>query len=163
KCLLCRSCVAVWQTGAGLPCPGRAPSVRPHGEARMANLGQKGGVYHARFRLRGREYKKSLKTRDESAARAACHLIELTLHRLHTGQLRLPGDVDPGDFVVSGGTLTRPAEPGPPPDPAPPLPSTRALIDGYTAAQKNLLAPSYHYSQAMHLRHLLRHLGARAD
>ena len=37
------------------------------------------------------------------------------------------------------------------------------MIDGYTAAQKNLLAPSYHYSQAMHLRHLMRHLGGLAD
>ncbi len=58
----------------------------------MANIGQKGGVFHVRFRLLGREYKKSLKTRDESAARAARHLIELTLHRVHTGQLQLPPD-----------------------------------------------------------------------
>ena len=61
----------------------------------MANLGQKGGVFRARFRLGGKEYKKSLKTRDESAAKAALHLIDLTLHRLHTGQLRAPVGVDP--------------------------------------------------------------------
>src|SRR5205823_10990530 len=119
----------------------------------MANLGLKGGVYHVRFRLRGKEYKKSLKTRDESAARGALHLVELTLHRLHTGQLRVPERVDPGDFVVSGGTLVEPAEPEAPAGPAPSLPSTRELIGLYTAAQKNLLAPSYHASQGMHLRH----------
>jgi hypothetical protein len=43
------------------------------------------------------------------------------------------------------------------------LPSTRQIADEYTESVKNLLAPSYHYSQAMHLRHLLRHLGGVAD
>jgi hypothetical protein len=75
----------------------------------MANLGKKGDVYCVRFRLGGKEYKKSLKTRDASAG-AALHLIELTLHRLHTGQLQAPDRVDPGDFVVSGGTLLTPVE-----------------------------------------------------
>lgn len=127
----------------------------------MANLGKKGEFYCARFRFRGKEYKKSLKTRDESAARGALHLIELTLHRLHTGQLRVPERVDPGDFVVSGGTLTEPVERAPEPEPAPPLPATRELIDLYTTALKTLAAPSYHSSQAMHLRHLLGHLGPK--
>jgi integrase len=129
----------------------------------MANLGKKGEVFCVRFRLRGKEFKKSLKTKDESAARGALHLVELTLHRLHTGQLRVPERVDPGDFVVSGGTLTEPAERAPEPEPAPPLPATRELIDLYTAALKPLAAPSYHSSQAMHLRHLLRHLGTKGD
>lgn len=128
----------------------------------MANLGKRGDVFCARFRLRGKEYKKSLHTRDEPAARAALHLVELTLHRLHTGQFHVPDRVDPGDFVVSGGTLTEPAELTPPAEPAP-LPSTRELVDLYTTAIKTLVAPSYHASQAMHLRHLMRHLGGRAD
>ncbi len=129
----------------------------------MANLGQKGGVYHVRFRYRNREYKKSLKTRDPSAAAAARHLVELTLHRLLTGQARVPDGVDPGDFVVSGGTR---AAPGPTPaSPAAlaPVPSTRELAAGFGDAQRPLIAASYHSSQAMHLRHLLRHLGDRAD
>ncbi|MCE9567783.1 MAG: tyrosine-type recombinase/integrase [Planctomycetes bacterium] len=129
----------------------------------MANLGHKDGVFHVRFRFRGKEFKKSLKTKDESSARAALHLIELTLHRLHTGQLQVPEAVDPGDFVVSGGMLLEPIQPAIASEPAAPLPTTRELIDLYTASQKNLLAPSYHASQAMHLRHLLRHLGKRGD
>lgn len=129
----------------------------------MANLGKKGDTFCVRFRLRGKEFKKSLKTRDESAAKAALHLVELTLHRLHTGQVRVPDRVDPGDFVVSGGTLTEPVEPPPVVAPAPALPSTRALIATYTDSVKPLVAPSYHASQAMHLRHLVRHLGGRAD
>jgi len=123
----------------------------------MANLGKKDGIFHIRFR--GKEYKKSLKTGDEGAAEAARHVVELTLHRLLTGQARVPDGVDPGDFVVSGGTLQHAAEP--PPRAA--LPSTRLLAQEYATSVKDLLAPSYHYSQAMHLRHLLRHLGALAD
>jgi integrase len=126
----------------------------------MANLGQKNGVFHVRFRFRGKEYKKSLKTSDESAAQAARHVIELTIHRLHTGQIDVPYRVDPGDFIVSGGTLHTPIEP---PPPRVVLPSVRQVVDEYSKSVKDLLAPSYHYSQAMHLRHLLNHLGTRAD
>jgi hypothetical protein len=80
-------------------------------DTHMADPGKKGEVYRARFRFRGREYKQSLQTKDESAARGALHLVEVTLHPLHTGQLRVPDRVDPRDFVVSGGTLTEPGEP----------------------------------------------------
>jgi len=128
----------------------------------MANLSKKGEVHCVRFRFQGKEYKKSLKTKDASAARAALHLIEITLHRLHTGQLHVPDRVDPGDFVVSGGTLLAPFESTPSDSPSP-RPSTRELTDLYITAQKNLIAPSYHASQAMHLRHLMRHLGRQAD
>jgi integrase len=126
----------------------------------MANLGQKAGIFHVRFRFHGREYKKSLKTRSRSAAEAAGHLIELTIHRLHTGQTQLPPQVDPGDFIVSGGTLLKPVEPR---APKAALPSSRQLADAYAKSVKVLLAPSYHCSQVMHLRHLMRHLGDRAD
>ena len=126
----------------------------------MASLGLKDGVYHIRFRLHNAQYKKSLKTRDRGAAQAALHVVELTLHRLLTGQLALPPDVDPGDFVVSGGTRTAPVAP---PVKAPPKPTTAALMAAYLEANRPLQAPSYHASQAMHLRHLARYLGGRAD
>jgi integrase len=125
----------------------------------MANLGQKDGIFHVRFRFHGREYKKSLKTRDKTAAETARLLLELTIHRLHTGQTQLPPEVDPGDFIVSGGTLLKPVQSS---AKSVALPSTRALAEEYKANQKDRLAPSYHYSQAMHLRHLVRHLGAAA-
>lgn len=126
----------------------------------MANLGKKDGIFHIRFRYGGKEYKKSLKTHDEGAAEAARHVVELTLHRLLTGQGTVPDGVDPGAFIVSGGTLRTP--------PATPvkrsaLPSTRQAAVTYGEMHKALMAPSYHYSQNMHLRHLMRHLGDRAD
>jgi integrase len=75
----------------------------------MANLGKKNGVYLARFRFQGREYKKSLKTTARRAAEGAMHRVEDALHRLAIGLIVVPEGVDPGDFIVSGGTLTAPA------------------------------------------------------
>lgn len=127
----------------------------------MANLGQKAGIYLIRFRFQGKEYKKSLKLRDRTDAEAARNLVELTIHRLKTGQVALPADIDPGDFIVCGGTtLHQPVEPR---TPKVTLPSTRQLAEEYGESVKDLLAPSYHYSQVMHLRHLMRHLGDLAD
>jgi integrase len=125
----------------------------------MANLGNKDSIFHVRFRFRGKEYKKSLKVRDQGAAEAALHVVELTIHRLLTGQTAVPDGVDPGDFILSGGTLQKPPEPRAKPVA---LPSIKTLADEYGECQKQTMAPSYHYSQTMHLRHLVRHLGDRA-
>ncbi len=124
------------------------------------SLGQKAGVFHIRFRFRGRSFKKSLKTRDVATAQAALHLIELTIHRLLTGQIQLPDQVDPGDFIVSGGTLCAPIQPTPAPQR---LPTLRELTREYVASEKHRMAPSYHSSQAMHLRHLMTYLDEHAD
>ncbi len=125
----------------------------------MANLGQKGGIYLIRFRYQGTEYKRSLKTRIDREAAAAKNTVELTIHRLLTGLLKLPEGVEVGDFIVSGGTITTPR----PADTPVECPSTTELIREYLESQKNLLAESYHYSQEIHLRHLVRHLGQLAE
>jgi hypothetical protein len=126
----------------------------------MANLGKKNGIFNVRFRFRGREYKRSLKICDRNSAEAAKKLMELTIHKLLTGQISLPVDVEPGDFIFSGGTLQEPPAPA---GSSVALPSTRELALSYGGSQKPLMAPSYHYSQKMHLRHFQRFLGSRAD
>ncbi len=125
----------------------------------MANLGTKDGVYVVRFRYRGKEFKKSLKTRSEPDARGALHVVHLTLHRLHTGQLSVPADVDAGDFIVSGGTWA------PPPKAASPrvFPSTKTLMDRYRAAKESEVAESYLVSQRTHLNQLAEFLAKKAD
>ena len=60
--------------------------------------------YYVRVRLDGKRYIKSLKTTVESDAEGAKDVVNVSLHRIHTGQLIVPPDVDPGEFVVSGGT-----------------------------------------------------------
>jgi hypothetical protein len=126
----------------------------------MAYLGLKEGVYHIRFRYEGRQFKRSLKTRSRPTAEAARHQIEQTLHRLHIGLISMPAGADPGEFIVSGGTRTEAVAAGPQ---AEALPATRTLIGEYLASQEHLLSATYRYSQGVHLRHLLRFLGDRAD
>jgi len=87
----------------------------------MANLAKKNRVYLARFRYQGKEYKKSLKTTDRKAAEAAMHRVEDALHRLAINVINVPDGVDPGDFIVCGGT---PTVPTPNPQPGPCQPST---------------------------------------
>jgi integrase len=128
----------------------------------MANLGQKDGIFHVRFRYRGKEYKKSLKIRDRADAEAARNLVELTIHRLHTGQSTVPDGADPGDYIAAGGNLEAVAASSVEKAKTA-VPSLRQLVEAYGPSVKDMLAPSYHYSQMMHLRHLLKYLGDQAD
>src|SRR4051812_9130660 len=123
----------------------------------MANLGRKNGVYLARFRFQGREYKKSLKTRDPAAARAAMHRVEDALHRLAVNLVRVPEGVDMGDFIVSGGTLAAPKQ-----SLARPVPPLGAVIEDYLA-NLNHVAESNRYTTALHLCNLKKKLGAKVD
>ena len=122
----------------------------------MANLGRKGDVYVARFRYQGKEYKKSLKTTSLVDARAAMHGVEQAIHRLVTGMALIPQGVDPGDFILSGGTLKQA------PSRRANVPSITALVDDYLAHQAHI-APSYLYTQTVHLRNFRKKLGKRAD
>src|SRR4051812_45736331 len=122
----------------------------------MANLGRKGDVYVARFRYQGKEYKKSLKTTSLVDARAAMHGVEQAIHRLATGMAQVPPGVDPGDFILSGGTLKQAA-------------ARRANVPSITApveddpANQSPIPPSYLSPQPVHLRNFRKRLGNRAD
>jgi integrase len=126
----------------------------------MANLGLKDGIYVVRFRFQGKEYKKSLKTRREEDAQAALSIVRLTIHRLHTGQAQIRAGVDPGDFIVSGGTWAPPPEPAPPP---PVFPSTTSLIERFLEVRKAECSKSYLDAQRYHLGHLKKCLGKNSD
>jgi integrase len=122
----------------------------------MANLGKKGKLYVARFRYDGKEYKKSLRTTSRADAEAAMHAVQRAIHGLTTGLLEVPSGVDPGDFILSGGTLKQPVrrrQRGTP---------LAALIDDYLANQSHKAA-STAYTEGVHLRNLKRKLGRRAD
>lgn len=125
----------------------------------MASLGKKGDRFVVRFRYHGQQYKKSLKTRSAEAAKGALHSVELTLHRLLTGQSKIPDGVDVGDFIVSGGTWTPPAAP-----PAPlRFPTTRTLGERYLAAREPEISANYLSSQRTHFNHFYKFLGKGAD
>lgn len=120
----------------------------------MANLGKKDDIYVARFRFQGKEYKKSLKTASQSDAKGAMHAVEQTIHRLVTGMIQVPPGVDPGDFIVSGGTA-KPAAPRK--ASAPPL---AALIADYLGHQAHIAA-SYLATQTTHLNNFRERMGPR--
>jgi integrase len=122
----------------------------------MANLGQKGNIYIARFRYRGKEYKKSLKTTRLADARAAMNGIERAIHGLTTGMIQLPAGIDVGDFILSGGTLKEAARP------SRRCPSLAVLIKEYLGNQRHK-APSSVYTEGVHLNNLRRKLADRVD
>ncbi len=121
----------------------------------MAELIQKNNQYYVRFRLEGKRYKKSLKTSDERDAKGAKSIVDVCLHRIHTGQLMVPPEVDPGEFVVGGGTCTSPKRRE--------VPTLQELVDEFTTSQNMMVAESWSYTQSIHLRHLLAFVGKKAD
>lgn len=125
----------------------------------MANLGKKNDIFVIRFRYQGVEYKKSLKTRSLSDAQAAKNIVEQTIHRLMIGLITIPEELDTGDFIVSGGTLR---EPIPKARQRQSIITTETLIREYLTSQQDLLSATYLYSQKVHLRHLVKHLGELA-
>jgi integrase len=122
----------------------------------MANLGKKKGIYLARFRFQGKEYKKSLKTTDRKAAEGAMHRVEDALHRLAINVITVPEGVDPGDFIVSGGTLTGPARKVQ----SRPVPTLAEAVQEYT---ENIghLAESSRSTVRGHLRSLQKKLATK--
>jgi integrase len=122
----------------------------------MANLGRKGDLFVARFRFQGKEFKKSLKTTRKADAQAALLGIERAIHALTTGLAEVPPGVDPGDFIVSGGTLKAAVRP------RRRCRALAALIDDYLANQAHK-APSSVYTEGVHLRNLASKLGDRTQ
>jgi integrase len=126
----------------------------------MANLCRKAGIYYVRFRYQAKEYKRSLKVRERSDAEAARRSVEQTIHRLLVGLLTVPDGVNPADFIVSGGTLTAPAEE---PTTRPAAPSLADLIAAYVESQRNLIADSTHGLLTIHLNNWRKHLGHKVS
>jgi integrase len=126
----------------------------------MASLDQKNGVFVIRFRHGGKQFKKSLRTRDQTDAVGALHLVQHTIYRLTTGQLEIPPGVDPGDFVVSGGKVIAPPPAADPP--TAPSVSLAALIEKYLAAQFTK-AESSVGTERTHLNNLKSVLESLAD
>lgn len=123
----------------------------------MANLARKDGIYLARFRYQGKEFKRSLHTTNATDAKTAMLEIERVLHRLAINMLQMPDGVDPGDFVVSGGTLQPPeAKPE-----RPPTPTLAAAVKEYLGRLQHL-AESHRYTIGIHLGNLQKHLQERA-
>jgi integrase len=58
------------------------------------------------FRWGGKQFTRSLDTKDPAVAKAGVARVEETIMRLKKGWATLPAEAEPGIFIVSGGTLS---------------------------------------------------------
>jgi integrase len=129
----------------------------------MASLVKdKSGNYLVAFRWAGKQFTRSLDTRDETLAEAGVARVKETLMRLQRGWATMPPDAEPGIFISSGGQLV--AKPVIAPEPvrsAPPPPVTiKELFELYVASlpagkkESNTLV-----TERIHRNHVSRVLG----
>ncbi len=113
------------------------------------HLDPKSNVYHIRFRLGDRPFKRSLKTKDRKLAVTAKARVEETIHLVQTGRLAIPDTVDPAAFLIAGGKRRA--------DVGRPCPTLRDLFADYQqrriagAKEQNTMV-----TEDRHLRHLMR-------
>jgi integrase len=69
------------------------------------------GNYLVKFRWGKREFTKSLHTKEETVADLGVARVNDALMRLKRGLLEMPPEAEPGEFIVSGGTLTAKPKP----------------------------------------------------
>jgi integrase len=114
------------------------------------------GVYRIRFRFAGREYFRSLKTRDRRDAENLLGRADETLRLLERGRLELPDGADVGVFILSDGKLNQ--------KPTSEKPLTLAELfaayaERFTSGAKEA---STRKVERIHAAHVTRVLGPRA-
>ena len=108
----------------------------------------------ARFSYLGKEYKKSLKTRDRKDAEAALHDVESRIHALRRGMRTVPPGIDPGNYIVWGDA----AEESQANDRV--VPGFDELVETYLEVHQHVKAESTIDGERIHLRNIRKHLGA---
>lgn len=114
------------------------------------------GRYHVLFWYGGRQFKRSLKTKDEDKAKAVCQRIEEMIGLLERGLVEIPSNADPGQFIVTDGKLTS----------KPVVRKVVTLGDLFDRYREMLPEGAKEASTTMteliHFGHLQRHLGEKA-
>jgi len=121
----------------------------------MASLEQRSGRYRVVFRYSGRKFSKSLRTKDETTAKASLARLEDNLGRLELGTLALPKGADVAAFLISDGHVY-----GKPKN-LPIIRTLKQLSDAYLASIPiGSLEESTFVGMRVHIRHLKRLLGS---
>jgi hypothetical protein len=68
-------------------------------------LDPESGFYRIVFWYAGKQYRRSLRVKDERRAEGIRGRVEETLSLIQTGRLSVPPDADPGTFILSDGKL----------------------------------------------------------
>ena len=131
--------------------------VPPAENLAVASLQQdpKTKTYRVRFRFRGVDYNRSLKTTEAVEARGALARVQETLRLLSRGRLDLPGDVDPAAFILSDGRLSSPRRE------AKHVTIGRLLDDYSGSLPEGVKEASTRKTERIHLGHFRRHLSLR--
>ena len=112
--------------------------------------------YRIRFRYGGRPFKRSLKTRNRIEAEGVLGRVRETIRLLEGGRLEMPPDADPGKFILSDGKLNGK------PVAAKPLTLAELFALYLEKLPAGAKEESTLYGEAIHRKHLLRHLKASA-
>ena len=128
----------------------------------MATLEQRASkTFHIIFWFNGQRFKRSLKTKDAKRARDCVTRLDDTIHRIETGQLTVPHDVDIADFLLSqgqrNGTRTQNQASTPPPR----VTLKDAFAGFFESIPDGNLEENTLACMHLHKRHLLRVLKAR--
>lgn len=110
-------------------------------------------VYRIRFRYQGRQINRSLRTKDQRSARAACNRVGEMLELVERGLVSVPPSADPIAFVMSDGRVERHV-----------CESRRLGLSAFFATYQERLPagrkePSTLRGERLHVRHFQRHLG----
>lgn len=117
----------------------------------MASVRSRDGVWWLAVRVGGRQFQRSLKTRDEREARRLKGVVERAALDLARGRLALPAGVDVVDYLLSDGRLASPVVA--PAAPAGP-PTLGQLWDAYEAAQLGQREPNTLRTHRLHRRNV---------
>lgn len=114
------------------------------------------GRYRIRFYFLGREYKRSLHTKQRRIAMVSLGQVEETLRLIESGMAEVPSNVEPGAYIVSGARLRQEQRPQSP---------VRTVADLFVIYQQELPAGAKEEQtlrgERIHFKHLLRHLKPR--
>lgn len=119
----------------------------------MARLQTKNGTFILKFRYKGRDYTRSLKTSDKEVATVALHEAKNVIVSLDRGWLAVPSGVLAADYIASGGHMEAIVE-------KPIMPTINQAVDEYLAHLGHL-AESTRGTTKIHLGHLQEKMNGR--
>lgn len=107
------------------------------------------------FRYNGRQFQRGLGTVTRKEAQAAAARVDETIKLIEHGRIEVPMDVDPAEFILSGGRISKPR--------VEVLPvRLEELFDLYHSSMpKGVKEERTLEGEQLHFKHLLRHFGAK--
>ena len=117
------------------------------------------GSYIVCFRFDGQQYQRSLKTKNPAKAKAALGRVEHATYKVSTGEMSVPANVDPVDYIVWGDAAVAKAEKAAETEANGQAKSFSETVKLYLDSQQGLKAESTLRTERTHLNNLTAFLG----